>query len=119
MGVELIAKYGLPEKVVFCKHCVMSNQRPSSSIEFTHKADHKHRTLNIDEGRKCEACRYAEEKEKIDWEAREKELLKLLERFRRSDGYYDCIVPGSGGKDSCYAAHVLKYKYGMNVLQMP
>ena len=28
--------YGLPEKVVFCKKCVMSNQRPSSSIEFKH-----------------------------------------------------------------------------------
>jgi len=25
-------------------------------------------------------------------------------------------VPGSGGKDSCYAAHVLKYRYGMNPL---
>ena len=26
------------------------------------------------------------------------------------------IVGGSGGKDSCYAAHVLKYKFGMNPL---
>ena len=26
------------------------------------------------------------------------------------------LVPGSGGKDSVYAAHVLKYKYGMNPL---
>ena len=25
-------------------------------------------------------------------------------------------MPGSGGKDSCYAAHILKYKYGMNPL---
>ena len=25
------------------------------------------------------------------------------------------VVPGSGGKDSCYASHILKYKYGMNL----
>ena len=29
---------------------------------------------------------------------------------------YDCIVPGSGGKDSAFTAHVLKYKYGLNPL---
>ena len=26
--------YGLPEKVSYCKSCVISNQRPSSTIEF-------------------------------------------------------------------------------------
>ena len=26
------------------------------------------------------------------------------------------LVPGSGGKDSAYTAHILKYKYGMNPL---
>jgi N-acetyl sugar amidotransferase len=39
-----------------------------------------------------------------------------LDRHRRDDGSYDCLVPGSGGKDSAYAAHVLKYKYGMHPL---
>ena len=43
-------------------------------------------------------------------------MLRLLDRYRRKDGYYDCVVPGSGGKDSAYAAHVLKYKYGMHPL---
>ena len=27
-------KYGLPKEVKFCKSCVISNQRPSSTIEF-------------------------------------------------------------------------------------
>jgi N-acetyl sugar amidotransferase len=58
----------------------------------------------------------AEQKEKIDWEERERELLKLLDKHRSNDGSYDCLVPGSGGKDSAYQAHVLKYKYGMNPL---
>ena len=33
--------YGLPEKVIFCKKCVMSNQRPSSVIEFKNKGEAK------------------------------------------------------------------------------
>ena len=32
---------GLPEDVVFCKRCVISNQRPSSTVEFKHKKDEK------------------------------------------------------------------------------
>ena len=44
----------------------------------------------------------------------EKELIELCNRFRRSDGGYDVVVPGSGGKDSVMSAHILKYKYNMN-----
>jgi N-acetyl sugar amidotransferase len=84
--------------------------------EFKHTKETRHTTLHIDEEGVCDACRYAEMKERIDWEAREQELLRLLDKYRRSDGYYDCIVPGSGGKDSGYAAHILKYKYGMHPL---
>jgi N-acetyl sugar amidotransferase len=113
---KLLSKYGLPEKVLFCKRCVMSNQRPSSSIEFKHKIKKQHRALNFDNDGVCDACRFAELKEKIDWESREKELLKLLDRYRKDDGSYDCIVPGSGGKDSAFAAHLLKYKYDMHPL---
>jgi N-acetyl sugar amidotransferase len=54
-------------------------------------------------------------KKKINWEKRERELIELLEKYRKSSGY-DCVVPGSGGKDSAFTAHVLKYKYGMNPL---
>jgi len=109
-------RYGLPTEVVYCKNCVMSNQRPTSTPEFRHTVDRKHNTLHIDDEGICDACRYMQQKENIDWPLREKELLKLLDRYRRNDGGYDCIVPGSGGKDSCYAAHVLKYKYGMHPL---
>ena len=52
----------------------------------------------------------------INWKKREKELIKLCDKFRNNSSGYDCVVPGSGGKDSFYAAHVLKYKYGMNPL---
>ena len=110
------AYYGLKEKVVFCIRCLMSNQRPASTPEFRNSPDRKIATLHIDEEGVCDACRFAQQKENIDWEAREQELLALLNRYRRNDGYYDCIVPGSGGKDSGLAAHLLKYKYGMHPL---
>jgi N-acetyl sugar amidotransferase len=110
------AYYGLPEEVKFCSKCVMSNQRPASAIEFKHTRDSKKITLNFDENNVCDACKTAEHKEAINWENRERELLLLLDKYRSSDGSYDCLVPGSGGKDSAYQAHVLKYKYGMNPL---
>ena len=108
--------FGLPSTVVYCRRCVMSNQRPSSYPEFRHTRDRVTPTLRIDEHGICDACRFADQKEQIDWEDRERQLRDLLDRYRRTDGAYDCILPGSGGKDSAYAAHVLKYKYGMHPL---
>ena len=111
------AYYGLPENVAFCQRCVMSNQRPASTAEFRHTIDSKKTTLAFDKEGICDACRVAEQKEKlINWQEREKELLQLLDKYRSNDGSYDCLVPGSGGKDSAYQSHVLKYKYGMNPL---
>ncbi len=110
-------KYGLPHEVIYCNRCVMSNQRPASIPEFKHTPDRRDaQYLHIDEEGVCDACRHAEEKERIDWEAREKELVKLLDQYRRNDGQYDCLVPGSGGKDSAMQAHILKHKYGMHPL---
>ena len=94
----------------------MSNQRPCSTPEFKHDINKKHKGMNINEEGICDACLYNERKEQIDWEKREKELIKLLDKHRRNDGEYDCITPGSGGKDSVYASYILKYKYGMHPL---
>ena len=114
---KLKTLYGLPEQVVFCKRCVMSNQRPASVPEFKHTPDRKGaKYMHIDAEGICDACRNAEQKEKIDWKNREEQLVKLLDQHRRDDGHYDCLVPGSGGKDSVYQSHVLKYKYGMHPL---
>ena len=107
--------YGLPEKVVFCSKCVMSNQRPKSVVEFKNKSNQKS-GMNIDNNSSiCDACNYNETKNQIDWKKRENELIELLSNYRKPSGY-DCIVPGSGGKDSAYTAHILKYKYNMNPL---
>ncbi|CAN5243124.1 N-acetyl sugar amidotransferase [soil metagenome] len=116
MNHELEVKYGLPAEVKFCKKCVISNQRPVSEVEFKHNINTKKKTMVFDEEGVCDACRANEEKNKIDWKQREEELLQLLDKHRSKDGSYDCVVPGSGGKDSAFQAHVLKYKYRMNPL---
>jgi N-acetyl sugar amidotransferase len=110
------AYYGLPEEVRFCERCVMSNQRPTSYPEFRHTPDRDTPTLHIDDEGVCDACRFADVKASIDWDAREAELRSLLDAYRRDDGGYEVLVPGSGGKDSAYAAHVLAHEYDMNVL---
>ena len=95
-------KYNLPTKIQFCTRCVNSNQRPR---------------LKFDEDGVCSACHFADFKEtKIDWGLREKELWELCNKHRKNDGAYDCLIPSSGGKDSAFTAHLLKYKYQMNPL---
>ena len=76
----------------------------------------KKKTLNIDKNGISNSWKYSRIKLKINYNLREKKLLKLLEKHRGKYGKYDCIVPGSGGKDSCYATHILKNKYGMSPL---
>src|SRR4051812_44733506 len=106
------AYFGLPEQVIFCKACVISNQRPSSTVEFKHRSNESKATIGFDADGICDACRYHQLKEKeIDWGEREEALIELFDKHRRMDGGYDIIVPGSGGKDSAFTAHVLKYKY--------
>lgn len=107
--------FGLPEEVKFCTRCVISNQRPSSTQEYSHVQGSKKETIHFEDGI-CDACRVAERKQQTDWADKERELVALCDRFRSKSGQYDCIVPGSGGKDSFFAGHILKTKYQMHPL---
>lgn len=97
----IVEKYKLPLEVKYCTQCVISNQRPR---------------ISFDENGVCGACQVAELKRQVDWKQREAELLELLDAHRSKNGSYDVIVPCSGGKDSTFVAHQLKYKYGMHPL---
>jgi N-acetyl sugar amidotransferase len=85
----------------WCTNCLAMSTRPR---------------IKFDERGRCNACVWMEIKKSLDWVERERELLQLLDRHRRSDGQFDCLVPVSGGKDGSYVAHNLKHKYGMNPL---
>ncbi len=86
----------------YCKKCIMPDARPEQVFDA--------------EG-VCDACRSADKKKVIDWGARKVEFQKILDRYRCKDGsWWDCIIPVSGGKDSCYQAYTLKHEYGMNPL---
>ena len=114
-GLEV--KYGLPGEVSYCQSCVISNQRPNSAVEYEHTSDSKKATIRFDEEGVCDACRVAHRKNHdIDWGIREEQLTELCDKHRSKDGSYDCVLPGSGGKDSFFASHVLKEKYGMHPL---
>jgi N-acetyl sugar amidotransferase len=107
----------LPSKVIFCRECVMSNQRPQSYVEFLHDKSKKGaKYLQIEEDGLCSPCKVWKINNTMDWGKRHKELLQLLDKHRKGNGEYDCLVPGSGGKDSGFVSHLLKYKYGMNPL---
>jgi N-acetyl sugar amidotransferase len=112
---ERETRHGLPAEVRYCKTCVISNQRPNSTVEIAHTEDSEKETIRIGADGICDACRVAAQKRAgIDWEERDQELRELCDRHRKTDGSYDCVVPGSGGKDSFYAAHILKHEYGMH-----
>ena len=74
--------------VRYCKRCLFPETKPD---------------LSFDEEGVCDACRSAEVKTEIDWDARGAELKEILERYKSKDGSnYDCLIPVSGGKDSTY-----------------
>jgi N-acetyl sugar amidotransferase len=85
----------------YCVRCVMPETKPD---------------LHIDEAGVCNACRSFEHRQKVDWPARKKELMSILEQYRNANNSnYDCIVPVSGGKDSTFQT-VKLLDMGMNPL---
>ena len=76
------------EKVIFCKKCVESNQRYIGSIAHldqkpSNQKDEKKQRTDFSSDGICSACLYYEQKKKIDWKEREKELVDLLSKYRR------------------------------------
>ena len=109
---------GLPLELKYCNLCNISNQQPTTTNEYFHTKDIFLTTVAFDSQGICAACNFNKKKwdQTINWKEREKELVELCNQHRRSDGKYDCIIGGSGGKDSVFQSYILKYKYKMNPL---
>ena len=114
----MIKKNNMKSKTFYCSKCLFSNHivLPSVITNDDKNQSNKER-VSFKDG-VCQACLYCKKKynKKIDWDKREKQLNKFLENYRSKNSSYDCIVPGSGGKDSVFQAHILKTKYNMNPL---
>jgi N-acetyl sugar amidotransferase len=89
------------DNLCWCKKCLTMSTRPR---------------ITFDARGWCNACTWTEKKKTLDWDSRQIELENLLDKYRRNDGEFDCMVPCSGGKDGSYVAYNLKHKYGMNPL---
>jgi N-acetyl sugar amidotransferase len=73
--------------------------------------------ITFNENGICQACQSYEQKQKINWVERKKQLAKIFEEYKsRSGDNYDCLVPISGGKDSTYQLYVVKELYGLKPL---
>ena len=117
--IEKKTKNGLPAEIRYCVKCNLINPRTTGKNEFFHTPETIHKTVKFDENGVCAGCHFVKkefDEKVINWEEREKELKELCDANRKNNGEHDCIVPGSGGKDSVYAAYVLKHKYKMNPL---
>ena len=72
----------------YCKRCLLPSTRPN---------------LVIDSSGVCNACKSSSSvnKKLINWVDRERNFLDLLQK-NKSDSYWDCVIPVSGGKDSTW-----------------
>ncbi len=71
----------------YCKRCIMPDTRPDQYLN--------------DNGI-CNACLSYDLQKKIDWKERELELVKIIKKKKLDNNKWNCVVPGSGGKDSTY-----------------
>jgi len=86
----------------YCRDCIYPETKPD---------------LSFNEDGVCDACRFVDVKDSIDWDLRRKELEGIFEEFKnKDDSNYDCIIPVSGGKDSTFQTYVVKEEFGMNPL---
>ena len=82
--------------MIYCKNCILPNTRPNISI--------------LSNGI-CTACDGHLDKKKINWKLKEKKFLQIVEKIKKKNLLYDCLIPVSGGKDSTWQVlKVLKYK---------
>lgn len=95
--------YGQPlfSKMRYCVRCCMPESNEG---------------MQFDEMGICQACQSSEQKIRINWVEREKELSRILNHYKALNNEYDCIIPISGGKDSTFQLHVLTKVYGMRAL---
>jgi glutamine---fructose-6-phosphate transaminase (isomerizing) len=85
---EALLQYPRP-KMRRCTRCILPETMPY---------------IDFDEAGVCNYCHNYRLRNKPK---PKEELFGLVEPYRRKDGSADCIVPFSGGRDSCYGLHLV------------
>jgi N-acetyl sugar amidotransferase len=84
----------------YCSVCLLPSSKPD---------------LYFNQDGVCSACTSFLERPQIDWNIRKSNFLQIIEKFRKSDGNWDCVIPVSGGKDSTFQV-IKMLELGMNPL---
>ena len=84
-----------------CKKCIQPDTRPG--VFFNQESI-------------CGACLWEDEKKKIDWTERRKELEVIVNDAKKSNAVYDCVIGVSGGKDSTKQAITARDELGLHCL---
>jgi hypothetical protein len=83
-----------------CKKCVLPGDYPGITFD--------------EEG----ICSYCLDFTPPDFERRRREFQDIIEKARKTDSKYQCVVPFSGGKDSSYVLYYMHKVCGLRVLSM-
>lgn len=85
----------------YCVRCLQPDTRPG---------------VSFNQDGVCGACQWEDERKRIDWKAREAQLLDIAENAKLKGGAYDCAVGVSGGKDSTFQAFYARDVLGLRTL---
>jgi glutamine---fructose-6-phosphate transaminase (isomerizing) len=86
---ESLLEYNVSSDIKRCTRCILPETMPF---------------IKFDDGGVCNYCNKYVSK---SISKSKDEILKLVEPYRRPGGEPDCIVPFSGGRDSCYGLHLI------------
>lgn len=93
----------MTDDLKYCSRCLYSEDHPLG--------------LFIGEDGLCSGCHVHEEKYTIDWDEKEAQFKKILDRYKNSgNSFFDCVIPVTGNSDSYFVVDTIKNKYGMNPL---
>lgn len=85
----------------YCTQCLQPDTRPNTY--FT-------------EDGICPACNYINQPNEVNWDERFQVLQDLVQKYRKPNAKFDCIIGVSGGKDSTRQALWAREKLGVNPL---
>lgn len=71
----------------YCKWCIMPETRPDQYINNNGF---------------CNACTSYDKTNKVNWKKRNEEIIRIIQNLNLNKKRWNCVVPGSGGKDSTY-----------------